>query len=82
MLITVEHEEFIVSLIDNAHSRSAGLTGLYGTLRTNLSGVSISDFHTGQVKVQWQWSQLDTASICSPIVPEDHNHLLKIRTLR
>lgn len=52
MLGAVEQErgELSVSLIDNAHSRSAGLAGLYGTLRTTNTGLTVHDPSSGQVR--------------------------------
>lgn len=75
-------EEFIVSLIDNNHSRTAGLAGLYGTLRTSLTGVTVLDPSTGQVKVHWRWPQLEGASLRPSTIPEDQDHILVIHTSR
>lgn len=48
---------FHVSLVDNAHSRTAGLMGLHGVLGTNSQEMFISDPCTGEHKIYWKWYQ-------------------------
>lgn len=48
---------FRVSIVDNTHSRSAGLIGLHGVLSANKQELVISDPCTGNPKITWKWFQ-------------------------
>ncbi|XP_054277855.1 uncharacterized protein LOC128996503 isoform X2 [Macrosteles quadrilineatus] len=78
--IPVEPGLFSVSLIDNTHSRTAGLAGLYGTLSTSLTGITVGDPATGQIKVHWRWPQVDRVSLAPVCTPEDKGHVVILHT--
>ena len=78
----VSDNEFYISLIDNCHSRTAGLAGLYGTLSTSLIGISISDPSAGQIKVHWKWTQIDHISAQASNNTVDDNRICIIHTSR
>uniref|UniRef100_A0A1B6C7H9 PH domain-containing protein n=1 Tax=Clastoptera arizonana TaxID=38151 RepID=A0A1B6C7H9_9HEMI len=80
--VPVHEGEFIVSLIDTNHSRTAGLAGLYGTLSISLTGICISDPCTGQLKVHWKWPHIENTKIQPSNSSEDHNKIFVIHTSR
>ncbi|KAL1513867.1 hypothetical protein ABEB36_003209 [Hypothenemus hampei] len=53
--IPIGDSNFRISLVDTAHSRRAGLLGLYGVLNTNNQEIIISDPCTGIMKIGWKW---------------------------
>ncbi|XP_046661652.1 uncharacterized protein LOC124354899 [Homalodisca vitripennis] len=78
--IPVEAGKFSVSLIDNAHSRIAGLAGLFGTMSVGLTGITINDPVTGQIRMHWRWSQVNGITLRLTSVAEDVNHILVLHT--
>ncbi|XP_046687883.1 uncharacterized protein LOC124373566 [Homalodisca vitripennis] len=77
---TWRQEKFSVSLIDNAHSRIAGLAGLFGTMSVGLTGITINDPVTGQIRMHWRWSQVNGITLRLTSVAEDVNHILVLHT--
>ncbi|KAG5877671.1 hypothetical protein JTB14_013916 [Gonioctena quinquepunctata] len=55
--IPVGNSNFRVSLVDNEHSRAAGLVGIFGVLSINQQELVISDPCTGELKIVWKWFQ-------------------------
>nr|XP_018898793.1 PREDICTED: uncharacterized protein LOC109031630 isoform X1 [Bemisia tabaci] len=72
--------EFSVSVIDNDHSRAAGLIGLYGILSIEATEITIRDPYTDTVKVRWPWSTFYNSFIPSPVNSEDVNRICVLQT--
>ncbi|VVC31816.1 Hypothetical protein CINCED_3A019078 [Cinara cedri] len=72
--------EYTVSIIDNEHSKTAGLTGLYGTLLVKADEISITDPHTGKIKVTLHWTQIQCSYLPLPAIPDDLHKVCTIRT--
>ncbi|XP_065217640.1 uncharacterized protein LOC135843621 isoform X2 [Planococcus citri] len=79
-LLTPLEDEFEVSLVDNHHSREAGLMGLYGNLSVNSNEIVIKDPHTTKIKVTWHWSQISHSYLPLPSNPEDVHRVCTICT--
>ncbi|KAJ9577296.1 hypothetical protein L9F63_006135 [Diploptera punctata] len=73
-------EGFLVSLIDNAHSRIAGLTGMYGKLMIGPRHLTLHDPNTGQVIYFWKWQHLHQFHLAATEVREDNNKICVIHT--
>ncbi|XP_018578635.1 uncharacterized protein LOC108916816 [Anoplophora glabripennis] len=74
--IPVGDSNFRVSLIDNNHSRMAGLIGLFGVLGVNTQGVMVSDPCTGELKVRWKWFQFHQFHLQAPVQPVDDKKII------
>ena len=62
---------YSVSLIDNAHSRASGLTGLYGDLVASTMGICIRDACSGEIIETFEWKELDQFHLITAGRPED-----------
>ncbi|XP_017875539.1 uncharacterized protein LOC108622274 [Ceratina calcarata] len=71
-----------ISIIDNAHSKASGLTGLYGDLTTNPLGVFIRDVHTGEIIENFEWKELDQFHLATAGRPEDVKCICVVHTTR
>ncbi|PSN36925.1 hypothetical protein C0J52_13899 [Blattella germanica] len=71
---------FPVSLIDNALSRIAGLTGLYGNLRVGPHRLTLHDSSSGQLTYSWKWQQLHQFHLAATEVKEDENKICVLHT--
>ncbi|XP_019868524.2 uncharacterized protein LOC109597311 [Aethina tumida] len=78
--LPVGESNFRVSLIDTAHSRSAGLFGLYGVLSINSQEIVISDPCTGEPKISWQWYQFHQFHLQAPVQPKDDKMVVVMHT--
>jgi len=74
--------EYTVSIIDNEHSKAAGLTGLYGTLSVKSEEILVTDPHTGKIKVTLHWTQIQCSYLPLPAVSDDLHRVCTIRTNR
>lgn len=74
--------EYTVSIVDNEHSKMAGLTGLYGTLSVKTEEILVTDPHTGKIKVTLHWTQIQCSSLPLPAVSDDLHKVCTIRTNR
>lgn len=74
--------EYTISIIDNEHSKTAGLTGLYGTLSVKTEEILVTDPHTGKIKVTLHWTQIHCSNLPLPAVTEDLHKVCTIRTNR
>ncbi|XP_022163570.1 uncharacterized protein LOC111029046 [Myzus persicae] len=72
--------EYTVSIIDNEHSKTAGLTGLYGTLSVKSEEILVTDPHTGKIKVTLHWTQIQCSYLPLPAVSDDLHRVCTIRT--
>ncbi|XP_025411821.1 uncharacterized protein LOC112684482 isoform X2 [Sipha flava] len=72
--------EYTVSVIDNEHSKRAGLTGLYGTLSVKADEILVTDPHTGKTKVTLHWTQIQCSYLPLPAVSDDLHKVCTIRT--
>lgn len=54
-MFSVGETSFRVSLVDNNHSRNAGLLGLHGVLNATSQEIIVSDPCTGISHAGWRW---------------------------
>ncbi|XP_011495671.1 PREDICTED: uncharacterized protein LOC105360468 [Ceratosolen solmsi marchali] len=73
---------FNVSMVDNAHSRSAGLTGLYGDLVASRTGIFVKDVHTGDIVETIDWKETSQFHLSSSGRPEDVKRVCVIHTTK
>jgi len=78
----VTTNEYAVSIVDNGHSKTAGLTGLYGALSVRAEEILVIDPHTGKIKVTLHWTQIQCSSLPLPAVSDDLHKVCTIRTNR
>ncbi|XP_069700355.1 uncharacterized protein [Periplaneta americana] len=71
---------FPVSFIDNAHSRVAGLTGIYGNLVVGTHRLTLHDPHSGHILCTWKWQHLHQFHLAATGVKDDHNKICIIHT--
>ncbi|XP_012255367.1 uncharacterized protein LOC105685651 isoform X2 [Athalia rosae] len=71
---------FHVSMVDNAHSRAAGLTGLHGDLVASRLGVFIKDVNSGEIKESLEWKELSQFHLPAAGRPEDVKRICVIHT--
>lgn len=79
-LDSCSENEFEISVIDNDHSRVAGLHGLYGRLSVASSEIIIKDPHNNKIKVTWHWSQISHSYLPLPADAEDVHRICTICT--
>ncbi|XP_076241590.1 uncharacterized protein LOC143183768 [Calliopsis andreniformis] len=75
-----ESGSYNVSLIDNAHSKASGLTGLYGDLITNTIGILIKDISSGEVIETFEWKEFNQFHLITAGQPEDVKCICVIHT--
>lgn len=78
--LPVGETNFHVSLVDNSHSRTAGLMGLYGVLGTNSQEIVISDPCTGEPKITWKWYQFHQFHLQASSIASDENQICVMHT--
>lgn len=71
-----------VSFIDNAHSRLAGLTGVYGNLVVGPHCLTLHDPSTEQLLCSWKWQQLHQFHLAATEIKDDENKICIIHTSR
>ncbi|XP_011173388.2 uncharacterized protein LOC105205659 isoform X2 [Solenopsis invicta] len=69
-----------VSIVDNAHSKVAGLTGLYGDLIVNEMEIFFRDIHTGVVIKTFEWKEFTQFHLMTVGRPEDVKRICVIHT--
>lgn len=78
--IPVGSLNFHVSLVDNDHSRAAGVYGLFGILSVNSQEISISDPSTGDNLVKWSWIHFHQFHLQAHTHPDDENTICVMHT--
>ncbi|XP_074042460.1 uncharacterized protein isoform X2 [Leptinotarsa decemlineata] len=78
--IPVGNANFRVSLVDNEHSRSAGLVGLFGVLSITQQELVISDPCTGEQKLSWKWFQFHQFHHQAATQPIDEKKIIVMHT--
>jgi hypothetical protein len=73
---------FPISFIDNAHSRLAGLTGVYGNLVVRPQRLTLHDPSSDQVLCTWKWQQLHQFHLAATEIKDDENKICIIHTSR
>ncbi|XP_034950236.1 uncharacterized protein [Chelonus insularis] len=73
---------FNISMVDNSHSRTAGLTGLYGDLVASRCGVFIKDVHTGNIVQNLEWNEMNQFHLTSIGHPDDVKRICVIHTTK
>lgn len=69
-----------VSMVDNAHSKAAGLIGLYGDLIANQTGIFIRNVHTGEIAKTFKWKEFTQFHLMTAGRPEDVKRICVIHT--
>lgn len=82
LYILVGPTNFQVSIIDNHHSRTAGLIGVHGVLNVNKQELRISDPCTGDLKVAWKWFEFHQFHLQVPSQSVDDKKILVMHTSR
>ena len=80
LVVLVGESNFHVSIIDNSHSRAAGLVGLHGVLGTNPQEIVIADPCTGESILSWQWHQFHQFHFQAPAHPVDDKQIIIMHT--
>ncbi|VEN62640.1 unnamed protein product [Callosobruchus maculatus] len=78
--IPVGESSFHVSLVDNAHSRAAGLLGTFGVLTADEQEVFINDPCTGKPKVTWKWYMFHQFHLQVPLKQVDEKTVVVMHT--
>ncbi|KAL0110943.1 hypothetical protein PUN28_012776 [Cardiocondyla obscurior] len=73
-------KSYYVSMVDNAHSKTAGLTGLYGDLFTNEMGIFIKNIHTGEILETFDWKEFTQFHLMTVGRPEDVKRICVMHT--
>ncbi|KAK2576933.1 hypothetical protein KPH14_005551 [Odynerus spinipes] len=71
-----------ISIVDNAHSRLAGLTGLYGDLVASQMGIFIKDTHSGEIVQNLEWKEMKQFHLTTAGRPEDVKRICVIHTTK
>ncbi|KAJ8934482.1 hypothetical protein NQ314_013357 [Rhamnusium bicolor] len=79
-LQTLGDSNFRVSLVDNKHSRTAGLIGLFGVLGMSSQEIFISDPCTGEPKISFKWFQFHQFHHQAPAQPVDKEKVIVMHT--
>lgn len=69
-----------VSIVDNEHSKAADLTGLYGDLIANKTGIFIRDVNTGEIVKTFKWTEFTQFHLMTAGRPEDVKRICVIHT--
>lgn len=78
--LPVGESNFHVAIIDNTHSRKAGLLGLHGVLGMNSQEITISDPCTAEPKISWKWYQFHQFHLQAPCHAEDEKTICVMHT--
>lgn len=71
---------YTVSIVDNAHSKVAGLTGLYGDMIANETGIFIRNVHTGEKAETFEWKEFIQFHLMTVGRPEDVKRICVMHT--
>ncbi|XP_003707156.2 uncharacterized protein LOC100875247 [Megachile rotundata] len=77
-----DSEFYSISMVDNTHSKSSGLTGLYGDLVTNTLGVIIKDIYSGETIQSFEWKEFGQVHLSTAGRPEDVKCICVIHTTK
>ncbi|CAG9864138.1 unnamed protein product [Phyllotreta striolata] len=78
--LPVDNSNFRVSLVDNHHSRAAGLLGTFGVLSVNQQDLIISDPCTGEQKIAWKWFHFHQFHLQAPLNSGDDQKIIVMHT--
>ncbi|XP_018342488.1 PREDICTED: uncharacterized protein LOC108748701 [Trachymyrmex septentrionalis] len=73
-------KSYDVSIVDNAHSKAAGLIGLYGDLIANQTGIFIRNVYTGEIAKTFKWTEFTQFHLMTAGRPEDVKRICVIHT--
>ncbi|XP_011304224.1 uncharacterized protein [Fopius arisanus] len=73
---------FNISMVDNTHSRAAGLSGLHGDLVASKSGLFIKDVHSGDIIENLDWKEMSQFHLVTAGRPEDVKRICVIHTTK
>ncbi|XP_053986894.1 uncharacterized protein LOC128880633 [Hylaeus volcanicus] len=71
-----------ISIIDNAHSKASGYTGLYGDLIASTIGIFVKDVYTGEIVKNLDWQQVNHFHLITVGRPEDVKCICVIHTTK
>lgn len=75
-------KSYSVSIVDNEHSKASGLTGFYGDLIANDTGILIKDVHTGEIIESFKWKEFSQFHLMTAGRPEDVKRICVIHTTK
>ncbi|KAK0175574.1 hypothetical protein PV327_009314 [Microctonus hyperodae] len=73
---------FNISMVDNTHSRAAGLTGLHGDLIASRSGLFVKDTHTGDIVENFDWIEMNQFHLSTSGRPDDVKRICVMHTTK
>ncbi|KAG8040405.1 hypothetical protein G9C98_001219 [Cotesia typhae] len=73
---------FNISMVDNTHSRSAGLTGLHGDLVASRCGIFLKDVHNGNIIEHLEWTEMNQFNLATIGHPDDVKRICVIHTTK
>ncbi|XP_012283916.1 uncharacterized protein LOC105701611 [Orussus abietinus] len=73
---------FDISMVDNAHSRAAGLTGLHGDLVASRLGVFVKDVYSGEIGESLEWKELSQFHLSTSGRPDDVKRICVMHTTK
>ncbi|EZA52987.1 hypothetical protein DMN91_002387 [Ooceraea biroi] len=71
-----------VSIVDNAHSKAAGLIGLHGDLIASENGILIKNIYTSETLKSFEWKEFSHFHLMTAGRPEDVKRICVIHTTR
>ncbi|XP_029175194.1 uncharacterized protein LOC114943689 [Nylanderia fulva] len=75
-------KSYSVSIVDNAHSKASGLTGLYGDLIANDTEILIKDVCTGEIIESFEWKEFSQFHLMTAGRPEDVKRICVVHTTK
>lgn len=75
-------KSYSMSMVDNAHSKASGLTGLYGDLIANNTGILIKDVYSGDMIESFEWKEFSQFHLMTIGRPEDVKRICVIHTTK
>ncbi|XP_025152693.1 uncharacterized protein LOC105185810 isoform X2 [Harpegnathos saltator] len=75
-------KSYNVSIVDNAHSKAAGLIGLYGNLTATETGIFIQSPHIDKIIKSFKWKEFGQFHLMTAGRPEDVKRICVIHTTK
>ncbi|XP_032686548.1 uncharacterized protein LOC116851340 [Odontomachus brunneus] len=75
-------KSYNISMVDNAHSKAAGLLGLYGNLTATETGILIKDPHKDEIIKFFEWKEFCQFHLMTAGRPEDVKRICVIHTTK
>ncbi|XP_014470374.1 PREDICTED: uncharacterized protein LOC106742180 isoform X2 [Dinoponera quadriceps] len=75
-------KSYNISMVDNAHSKAAGLIGLYGSLTATETGVFIKSPQTDEMVKSFEWKEFGQFHLMTVGRPEDVKRICVLHTTK